>query len=138
MHQTALDLIIHRFADFQKEQIERLYLEDATFREICQDYAECVRMRDRYADDPTLLEAPLYERDYEMLIEALEEEMHALLLDAQSGSSSPGRAYAIHTIEQPFSSHENHESGPQGPKTHLSIHPSSSHLRSMDREDKSV
>ncbi len=82
MHQTALDLIFRRFADVQRKHIARLYLEDATFREVCLDYAECVRMRDRYADDPTEPEAPRYEHDYEALIEALEEELRAIFLSS--------------------------------------------------------
>ena len=82
MYETALDLVIHRFADVQKEQIESMYLESATFREICQDYMECVRMRDKYANDPTELEAPRYEHDYEMLIEVLETELWTILMDS--------------------------------------------------------
>jgi len=77
---SPLALVTQQFSHVPSAQIERLYREDITFFEICQDYAECIRMRDRYADDSTDRDAQRYERDYEDLIAALEEELQAILM----------------------------------------------------------
>jgi len=79
---SPLKLIIHHFADLQKEQIERIYRDDAIFREICHDYAECIRMRDKYAADTTTETAQRFRQDYEALIESLEDEMLAILQES--------------------------------------------------------
>ena len=78
-NQTTLQLIIASFSNLPEDQIESLYQEAPTFREICQDYAECIQMRDKYASDTTDRNAPRYKQDYIALIEALEEEMLAIL-----------------------------------------------------------
>ncbi len=85
-----LALVIDRFSNLQKEQIESLYTRDATFREICRDYAECVRMRDIYAHDSQNRDISRYRQEYEALIEALEEEMHAILTESRASSKEYG------------------------------------------------
>ena len=78
-NKKTLQLIIKRFNKSQKDQIKRLYHEDPTFREICQDYFECIQMQDMYTNDPSNVDAPQYKQDYEGLIEALEEKLLAIL-----------------------------------------------------------
>lgn len=139
MQRTALDLVIDRFANIQKTKIEHLYREDATFYEICQDYAECVRMRDKYAGNPAELEAPHYERDYETLIEALEEEMRFILSSALFADAHIGGPDAMGMIAHPSSRNENHYDSDQHTlKTILSIQSLSLDPSSMNQEDENA
>lgn len=138
MPQTALDLVIQRFTEIQKAQIERLYWENETFYEICQDYAECIRMRDKYADDPTVPEAPRYECDYERLIKALEEEMRALMMKYQSEGSNAESGERVAEVGDPSASNGNHATIQSNSILHLlSIHPSF-YSSSMNQEDENV
>ncbi len=81
---SPLVLVVNRFSDLQKEQIEALYMKDVTFREICHDYAECVRMRETYTHAPQTQDTARYRQEYEALIEALEEEMYVILRGAHA------------------------------------------------------
>lgn len=95
---SPLALVIDRFNDLQKGQIEALYQKDVTFREICHDYAECVRMKETYADAPQTQETSRYRQEYEALIEALEEEM---LLVLTGGKPLPKGQKGTQSIRPP-------------------------------------
>lgn len=83
---SPLVVVVNRLSDLQKEQIETLYAEDAAFREICHDYAECLRMRDRYANAPQDRHISRYRQEYELLIEALEEEIRLILTEEHASA----------------------------------------------------
>ena len=76
---VVLQLMRIRFTQLQMNQIERLHQEDLSFQEICQNYADCLQMRDKYASDITDRNAIQYRKDYERLIEALEAEIFEIL-----------------------------------------------------------
>ena len=79
MQHDALNQVIQRFSEFPRDEIERRFAEDPLFREVCEDYADCIRMRQRYSQAATDRDAPSYAHDYEVLIEALEEEITMFL-----------------------------------------------------------
>ena len=83
---SPLVVLVDRFSDLQKEQIEVLYAEKATFREICHDYIECLRMRDKYTNAPQDRHISRYRREYELLIEALEEEIRLILTEEHASA----------------------------------------------------
>ena len=86
---SAMQLVCQRLADIPATLIERLFWEDRVFREVCQDYAECIHMWEKYASVHTLSEASIYKQDYEALMEALEKEMRAMLMEAQGQPRQP-------------------------------------------------
>jgi len=128
---TALELIVRRFPEVESNEIVRLYGEDATFYEICQDYAECIQMRARYADDPLSPDASRYESDYARLIEALEAEMRAILMGTQPRSVRAAIASGV----EPPSSDENDHLGRAGHEKLSSIQ-RSFHSRFTDQEEE--
>ena len=80
MNVTNLFLIKKRYQD-NKDILRRLYLEDTTFKSICDDYQKCAEALE-YWNRSTLEKAPMRVKEYSALSAELEEEIRCYLGDS--------------------------------------------------------
>lgn len=81
----VLSLIQSSFSG-QKELIERAFLEDESFRSLCEDYHECVMVLRRWKQEETA-ESYLRRREYAELLVDLDREIQTLLEARERGES---------------------------------------------------
>ena len=73
-------LVLKRYQG-SEDILRRLYLEDKTFKSICEDYQKCAEALEHW-NQSTLEKAPMRVNEYSALLAELEEEIRCYLGDS--------------------------------------------------------